>query len=103
MPASGYPRNLSNLDMDVDDLFASPPSQNDQNPAQVKSTASSSKNTTSQNLRDPPIDSTVDREEAREAALRQELAGIRSINEVIEGVVESLERAKGNMEVSRVD
>lgn len=100
MPASGPPRHLSDLDMDPDDLFASP-LQTEKNPAQVISSASSSRNNNSHNLRDPPIDSTVDREEAREAALRQELAGIRSINEVIEGVVESLERAKGNMEVSR--
>ncbi|KAL8769991.1 MAG: hypothetical protein Q9209_004238 [Squamulea sp. 1 TL-2023] len=41
-------------------------------------------------------------EEAREAALRRELAGIKSINQVIEGVVDSLERAQGNMDtVSR--
>ncbi|KAL8923961.1 MAG: hypothetical protein Q9172_002888 [Xanthocarpia lactea] len=40
--------------------------------------------------------------EAREAALRKELAGIRNINQVIEGVVNSLERAQGNMDtVSR--
>lgn len=101
MPTSGNPRHLSEIDMDADDLFASP-SQTEKNPAQVKSSASNNKNTTSQNIRDPPIDSAVDREEAREAALRQELAGIRSINEVIEGVVESLERAKGNMEVSEI-
>ena len=101
MPTSGNPRHLSDIDMDADDLFASP-SQTEKNPAQVKPSASSSRNTTSQNVRDPPIDSAVDREEARETALRQELAGIRSINEVIEGVVESLERAKGNMEVGGI-
>jgi hypothetical protein len=38
-------------------------------------------------------------EEARDAALTQELESIRKINQVIEGVVESLEKAKGNMEV----
>jgi hypothetical protein len=38
-------------------------------------------------------------DEARDAALRQELENIRSINEVIEGVVESLGKAKSNMEV----
>ncbi|ORY14834.1 DASH complex subunit Duo1-domain-containing protein [Clohesyomyces aquaticus] len=36
-------------------------------------------------------------EEAREAALRKELENVRNINRVIEGVVESLEKAKNNM------
>lgn len=44
-------------------------------------------------------ESRYDAEEARNAALQRELEGVRSINEVIEGVVSSLERAKGNMEV----
>jgi hypothetical protein len=39
-------------------------------------------------------------EEAREAALRRELESIRNVNKVIEGVVESLQKAKDNMEVS---
>lgn len=85
--------------MDADDLFASS-SQTGKKLAEATSTTSSGRNNTSRGLRDPPINSTVDDEEVREAALRRELAGIRSINEVIEGVVESLERAKGNMEVS---
>lgn len=38
-------------------------------------------------------------EDDRETALRAELKSVRDINAVIEGVVESLERAKGNMEV----
>lgn len=91
--------NLSDLDLDPDDLFASP-SRTGKRPAQVKSTAPNNQNQPTQNPRDPPVDSIPDSEEGREAALRRELAGIRSINEVIEGVVESLERAKGNMEVS---
>ena len=45
----------------------------------------------------------VDAEEAREAALQQELENVRKINTVVEGVVESLEKAKGNMEVSIID
>jgi hypothetical protein len=40
-----------------------------------------------------------DAEHAREEALQKELEGVRSINEVIEGVISSLERAKGNMDV----
>ncbi|KAH7400622.1 DASH complex subunit Duo1-domain-containing protein [Phaeosphaeria sp. MPI-PUGE-AT-0046c] len=37
-------------------------------------------------------------EEAREVALRRELDSIRNVNKVIEGVVESLQKAKDNME-----
>jgi hypothetical protein len=38
-------------------------------------------------------------EEAREEALQKELRSVRNINQVIEGVIESLDRAKDNMEV----
>lgn len=41
-----------------------------------------------------------DREEAREASLRSELESVRNINRVVEGIIDSLDRAKGNMEVS---
>ena len=44
-----------------------------------------------------------DAEEAREAALQKELEGVRKINEAIEGVIETLERAKGNMNVRALD
>ncbi|KAF2280262.1 uncharacterized protein EI97DRAFT_447820 [Westerdykella ornata] len=41
-------------------------------------------------------------EEAREAALRQELESVRNVNRVIEGVLESLQKARDNMDtVSR--
>lgn len=39
------------------------------------------------------------REEAREATLRNELQSVRNINQVIEGLIGSLDRAKGNMDV----
>ena len=42
-------------------------------------------------------------EEAREAALRRELESVRNVNKVIEGVVESLQKAKDNMGVSAKD
>lgn len=45
----------------------------------------------------------VRNEDDRETALRAELKSVRDINAVIEGVVESLERAKGNMEVRTSD
>lgn len=38
-------------------------------------------------------------EEARESALRDELQHVRKINGVIEGLLDSLDRAKGNMQV----
>jgi hypothetical protein len=38
-------------------------------------------------------------EEAREAQLRQELDNVRNVNKVIEGVVESLQKARDNMDV----
>jgi hypothetical protein len=41
-------------------------------------------------------------EEAREAALRQELESVRNVNRVIEGVVESLQKAKDNMGVRAI-
>ncbi|KAK4242752.1 DASH complex subunit Duo1-domain-containing protein [Achaetomium macrosporum] len=65
---------------DHEDPFASPP-----NPAPGRSTTPAN-----QNLR-------FDTDEAREAALRKELEGVRKINEVIEGVIGTLERAKGKM------
>ncbi len=42
-----------------------------------------------------------DDEDERDAALRRELEGVRKINEVIEGVLGTLERAGGNMGVRR--
>ncbi|KAH8665965.1 hypothetical protein BGZ60DRAFT_348561, partial [Tricladium varicosporioides] len=44
-------------------------------------------------------ESKYDAEAARETNLRRELESVRSINEVIEGVVGSLELARGNMDV----
>ncbi|KAI1118352.1 hypothetical protein F5Y14DRAFT_260394 [Nemania sp. NC0429] len=39
-----------------------------------------------------------DHEDARNAGLQRELEGVRNINELIEGVIGTLERAKGNMQ-----
>lgn len=44
-------------------------------------------------------DTLFDREEAREAALHHELQAVRNINEVVESLLSSIDRAKGNMEV----
>ena len=76
-------------DADTDDLFASP--------SRAESKASKAINI--ENGRVMKDNSSENTEAAREDVLRRELAGVRSINEVIESVVDSLERAKGNMEV----
>lgn len=44
-------------------------------------------------------DTMFERQESREAALQNELQSVRHINEVIEGLLGSLDRAKGNMDV----
>ncbi|KAL2197944.1 DASH complex subunit Duo1-domain-containing protein [Corynascus similis CBS 632.67] len=63
-----------------EDAFASPP-----NPAPGRS-----KTPVNQSSR-------FDTDESREAALRKELEGVKKINEVIEGIIGTLERARGNM------
>ena len=83
-------------DEDTDDLWASPSRVN------AKTAAKSNSKT----LDGPNVSASIpgelryDAEQAREEALKRELEGVRSINEVIEGVISSLERAKGNMDVS---
>lgn len=77
-------------DSDNEDLFASP--------SRPSRTAQKSENRNGPAMRE----SKYDTEQAREEALRKELENVRSINEVIEGVVSSLETAKGNMDVSYI-
>ncbi len=81
-------------DSDTEDLFASPSkvSKPTEKP-NAKSDAPINRN----------VESKYDAEQAREASLRKELESVRTINEVIEGVVSSLEAAKGNMDVSLID
>jgi hypothetical protein len=74
--------DLYSSDRDEDLSFASP-----QTPVPGRA-----KNPTSSDAR-------FDTDEAREAALRKELEGVRKINEVIEGLIGTLERTKGNMNV----
>ncbi|KAM3071245.1 hypothetical protein ACMFMF_007718 [Clarireedia jacksonii] len=88
--------DLSGSDSDNEALFASPskPSKSTQRTA-TKSTDGG-----------PPVqrngESKYDAEAARDAALRRELEGVRNLNEVIEGVLGSLDVARGNMDtVSR--
>ena len=83
-------------DSDTEDLFASPSKVS--KPSQ-KSTSKPSESTNGPSQRNG--ESKYDTEQAREASLKKELESVRSINEVIEGVVSSLECAKGNMDVSK--
>lgn len=90
--------DLPNHDTHSGDLFGSS-SRATKKPGQTYPTVQRTANTPSASSREPVKDPDSDAEEAREASLQRELAGIRSINRVIEGVVDSLERAKGNMDV----
>ena len=65
-------------------------------PSQPKSKISETKD----GSKPRPAESRFSADEAREAALKQELENVRKINQVIEGVVDSLEKAKTNMDVS---
>ena len=88
---------------DHEDLFASP-SKKKKNPSKEEPperprTPKTPKTPTNNN----PNQSSSrydDTEDTRDAVLRRELEGVRNINELIEGVVGTLERAKGNMHVS---
>ncbi|KAL8782506.1 MAG: hypothetical protein Q9213_005309 [Squamulea squamosa] len=82
-------------DDDTEALFASPSPP--QTKARSKAIQADPKEPTVQKPQRSD-DEGVGSKEAREAALRKELAGIRSINQVVEGVVDSLERAQGNMD-----
>ncbi|KAI1325963.1 hypothetical protein F5Y16DRAFT_376435 [Xylariaceae sp. FL0255] len=70
-------------------------------PSEIKTAPKDSKNNRPKTPSSDPNKSRYnndDPEAAREAALRRELDGVRNINELIEGVVGTLERAKGNMQ-----
>ena len=73
--------------MDDSDVFSSP----------GKGGAAAGQHPTTPANQNAPFDA----EEAREAALRRELEGVRKINEAVEGVIATLERARDNMGVRR--
>ena len=99
MAPSGATPKVEHLDLSDDDteaLFASP--SRPQTKPQPKSTKTEAKEVPTQPSRRSE-DVATDSQEAWEAALNKELTGIRNINQVIEGVVDSLGRARGNMDV----
>ncbi|KAL8972547.1 MAG: hypothetical protein Q9183_000493 [Haloplaca sp. 2 TL-2023] len=101
MARNGALPNLEDLDLsesDADALFASPshpPPKSRQKPPKPDPQQA---NTQQSRKADDADDAEGDVEEAREAALRKELAGIRTINQTIESAIDSLERARGNMD-----
>jgi hypothetical protein len=89
--------DIGRLDLsesDTEDLFASPSRSSKPKP---KPNSNLLENTNAPSQRNG--ESKYDAEQAREVALHKELKSVRSINEIIEGVVSSLESAKGNMDV----
>lgn len=85
--------DLSRSDSDSDALFDTPAARKNKQRAQDAGDegAAAGKARTKE--------SHYSTEEAREAALRRELESVRNVNKVIEGVVESLQKAKDNMGV----
>ncbi|OAL49723.1 hypothetical protein IQ07DRAFT_568903 [Pyrenochaeta sp. DS3sAY3a] len=91
------PPNMGSLDLsdsDTDALFDTPAARKDKKNAQ-HARANAGQGAMDQKTRAKESHYTA--EEAREAALRRELESIRNVNKVIEGVVESLQKAKDNM------
>lgn len=79
-------------DEDTEELWNSP-SQRRTRPVTQRTPPSADR------LQNQDTKPSLDQEEARELALRHELQTVRNVNQAIEGVLESLERARGNMEV----
>lgn len=68
--------------------------EDDQSPPQIKARQQSRNANLGHNV------SSSEAQRSREDALRQELASVKNVNEAIEGVLASLEKAKANMKVS---
>lgn len=83
-------------DEDTEELWNSP-SQRRTKPVSQKAPA-----TPEERKQHRDHNSAYAQEEAREQALRNELQRVRSVNQAIEGVLESLQRARGNMEVGSI-
>jgi len=86
--------DLSDSDTDADALFDTPAARKTK---KTKDAESDAEGAASGKTRTKESHYTA--EEAREATLRRELESIRNVNKVIEGVIESLQKAKDNMAV----
>jgi hypothetical protein len=82
-------------ELDPSEIFSSPIKPSDLPPRPITPKTPKTPTPSNQKEKEP-----FDAEELREVQLRRELEGVRNINEVIEGVIGTLERAKGNMGVS---
>ncbi|GMF71112.1 unnamed protein product [Aspergillus oryzae] len=82
-------------DEDTDDLWDSPSKRGTR---KVNRTPVKEESTTPPPISSHDGETLFDRQEAREAALRNELQTVRNINQVIESLLSSLDRAKGNMD-----
>lgn len=80
---------------DTDDLWTSPV-KNDPDQPRPKTPKTPR---TPRTPRTPPANDHQSEPVDRDAMLKRELDGVRKINEVIEGVIGTLQRAGGNMEV----
>ena len=92
------PENLDSLSLsdteldDTEDLFASPSVPSKKSKSGEKTQALQTQSPTQ------PPDSEEDTLAAHEASLRREFSSLRTMNQVVSGVIESLEKAKSNME-----
>lgn len=102
----GPPQDAPSLeDLDIDDtdpdaLFESPNAKKKRREASDSGLGTSNESSAQKPTRTG--ESRYSTEEAREIALKQELESVRQVNKVIEGVVESLEKAKSNMGVREI-
>lgn len=100
LPADDYPNmdDLNLSDTDTDALFDSPPTYKKKSKT-LTPNADPSSEPPSVGQKSRTGESHYSTQEAREAALRKELESVRNVNRVIEDVVESLEKARNNMDV----
>src|SRR5271163_3557228 len=93
--APSKPSAPANPEDDIDEsLWNSSPPKGASPYAKKESGSSNSARPNSRNGQ-----SNYEQEQTREEALREELASVRRVNETIEGVIESLEKAKSSMKV----
>lgn len=97
MPLSDFENLDLSSGIDTEDLFASPSATPSKSKANAKAAPKQQDEETVNPTTRPFPETRYDAEQAREESLRRELEGVRNINEVIEGVISSLETAKGNM------
>lgn len=91
-------------DQEKDTLFTPLPTKSNPKPANQQQAPKTPANPSHKHKSDvkQETDAGLSNEDPREVALRAELASVRRINAVIEGVTASLEKAKSNMSVRAI-